>query len=432
MERRVALCSAMSGLGWQGSSSARTCIYGNFYSYHRQQTIDEYLRAIDILEAHITHLPDQYSQIMELLPSQEQLDIMLDALPSTALDARLGVVDELVPSAAAVSFIGAYDTTGLSSYARITSALVHLLARDRQLARQNTYRILRHVMALIVYGHDWLQMASGATNNSPAFRGTANADLVRELHAQAQQLIIYLLVGSYEAPWHASVVAAIGGKSAKLDAVGTFVVAEVQRAKRADSVRDARILGMGMEHVLKSVEQPEFEQWVGVARTLEKSGNSHVHHVTRPVLTTFLYSAPFASRVVIALIARFAPETPRLDRYRNELAANALGIRAPKASTEGLVTLQRLVAAAPPLESDAVFLPQPRAVNLLKACQQWIAGDDDDDDDDEDEDPEELESVMTLLFLYAAPILQHVPGAHWDFIFDVVDNNLEVGTLMDR
>jgi len=54
----------------------------------------------------------------------------------------------------------------------------------------------------------------------------------------------------------------------------------------------------------------------------------------------------------------------------------------------------------------------------MKACQQWITSDEDID--------EEVESAMTLIFVHLAPILQNVPGAHWDFVFDVLENNLEV------
>ncbi len=117
-------------------------------------------------------------------------------------------------------------------------------------------------------------------------------------------------------------------------------------------------------------------------------------------------------------MTRYAPEPPRLDRFRNELAAGTLGIPASKANSEGLWLLRNLAAAAPDPDSDVIFLPQLRAVNLIKACQQWITSDEDLD--------EEVQSEMTLVFAHLAPILQNVPGAHWDLIFDVVENNLEV------
>ena len=44
---------------------------------------------------------------------------------------------------------------------------------------------------------------------------------------------------------------------------------------------------------------------------------------------------------------------------------------------------------------------------------------------DEDLD-EDVQSEMTLVFASLVPILSNVPGAHWDLMFDVVENNLEV------
>ena len=101
------------------------------------------------------------------------------------------------------------------------------------------------------------------------------------------------------------------------------------------------------------------------------------------------------------------------------------GIPASKANTEGLWTLRRLVSVAPDPESDIVYLPTPRAVNVMKACQQWITSDEDLD--------EEVDSEMTSIFLHLAPILQNVPGSHWDLIYDVIENNLEVRhALLER
>jgi E3 ubiquitin-protein ligase listerin len=114
----------------------------------------------------------------------------------------------------------------------------------------------------------------------------------------------------------------------------------------------------------------------------------------------------------------FAPEPPRLDRYRNELAASALGVRPSQINSEGLIILRKLAMTAPDPDSEVVFLPQVRAVNLVKACQQWVGSDEDVD--------ELVESEMTFLFFHLAPILQDVSGSHWDFIFDVVENNIEV------
>lgn len=117
-------------------------------------------------------------------------------------------------------------------------------------------------------------------------------------------------------------------------------------------------------------------------------------------------------------VAGSGSEPLRLDRYRNELAANAMGVRPVKINTEGLWILRRLVVTAPDPDSAVIFIPQARAVNFVKVCQYWVTSDENIE--------EEVECHMTILFFHLAPILQHVAGSHWDFIFDVVENNLEV------
>lgn len=129
---------------------------------------------------------------------------------------------------------------------------------------------------------------------------------------------------------------------------------------------------------------------------------------------------------IIRAVTDVALEPPRLDRFRNELAASFLGIPASKANTDGLLVLQKLMACAPPSDSEAVFLPQPRAVNMIKVLQKWVASDDDDDDDMDDD----VQSVLTAVLLPLVPILQGLEGSHWDFIFDVLENNLEVKFLI--
>lgn len=121
---------------------------------------------------------------------------------------------------------------------------------------------------------------------------------------------------------------------------------------------------------------------------------------------------------LIAAIAATGTEPPKLDRYRNELAASLLGIR-NDINTQGLLTLRRLAASAPNPESDVVFLPQVRAVNVIKAFQQWVAS-------EEEDVGEDIENAMIHVFIHLAPILQNVTGKHWEFIFDVLESVLEV------
>ena len=155
---------------------------------------------------------------------------------------------------------------------------------------------------------------------------------------------------------------------------------------------------------------------MGVCRKIETKGRRFPFPSTCNAHCSLV--APFASMAVALSVAGSGSEPLRLDRYRNELAANVMGVRPTKINTEGLWLLRRLVVTAPDPDSDVVFIPQTRAVNFIKACQQWVTSDEDTE--------EEVESQMTVLFFHLAPILQHVSGSHWDFIFDVVENNLEV------
>lgn len=135
------------------------------------------------------------------------------------------------------------------------------------------------------------------------------------------------------------------------------------------------------------------------------------------LLTGILKAPETAISIVSSLISCHAPETSRMDRYRNELASS-LPSKTP------LLTLRKLVAATPDPESDAVFLSSQRAVNVVKACRSMI-------EDDEAEEDEDMEGIMAQLFSHLAPILQGVPGGHWDFILDVMENNLEVGSFLE-
>jgi len=133
--------------------------------------------------------------------------------------------------------------------------------------------------------------------------------------------------------------------------------------------------------------------------------------------------------VLISVLSSVGAEPPRLDRYRNELAASLLGIKPRNANTDGLMTLRKLAASAPSPNSDVAFLPSLRAVKVLEALRAWALAE---PEDDEDEINEELESAMLPVFVNLAPILQSVSGPHWPFIFDVLDSVLDRASGMDE
>ncbi|KAK1235775.1 hypothetical protein PQX77_000989 [Marasmius sp. AFHP31] len=345
-----------------------------------------------------------YGPLVDFIPPENELNDMLESLPSDPIHASLAVLEPLIPPASMFleeshSAQTAFDSQGHSLYARLVTALIHLVVEDRQIAKQNLW-IMRHLLAFSAYAEDLINVPSG---KSPIFErraidyGVGLGELVVKVH----QAVAYVLVTSGDET--ARALGALSGQAkAEEDSAGLarFIVDTVEASKRTETIREFRVLCRVLQHVFDDVEKEEAERWVTFARGVERA-------------------APNTALAILSSINAFGSEPPRLERYRNELAANITGVRPSKAETEGLALLRKLAAVAPPVDSDVVFLPQQRAVNLIKTCQQWVSSDDGGDFG------EEVESEMTLIFAYVAPILQHVTGSHWAFVFDVIENNLE-------
>lgn len=103
------------------------------------------------------------------------------------------------------------------------------------------------------------------------------------------------------------------------------------------------------------------------------------------------------------------------------MASRISGISPRSANTSGLPLLRGLNCLAPPVDSGIVYLPQQRAVFLIQAVQKWMTSDEDLD--------ESLETHITVTCYHLLPILQTVPGAHWEFMLDIFENNLEVSSI---
>ncbi|KAJ6599995.1 hypothetical protein DFH09DRAFT_1355983 [Mycena vulgaris] len=346
--------------------------------------------------------------VAEVFPRQTALDAMLDTLPADPPAASLAVLHPNFPPASAISPLkrsAEHDARGYAAYARIVTALLQALAADRRAARTHVWA-LRHVLALTLYVED-LRAVPAAV--SPVFDAAAPAldhGALAELAGRAQQFATYLLTAAAEDGWRARVLSAVtnGKPLVGGGALPSLLVDLIESARRKDGSRDCRILDRVLRHLLQDADKAEADLWMVFARKIEKT-------------------APETCIAIVSAVSDSTLEPPRLERYRNELAADLLGIPASKANTQGLLTLRKLAASAPDLESDVVFLPQQRSVNIFKACQQWVSSDEDIE--------EELESAMTLVFFYLAPLLQNVPGTHWDLIYDVLESTLENAALTD-
>ncbi|KAJ7150874.1 hypothetical protein C8R43DRAFT_887120 [Mycena crocata] len=345
--------------------------------------------------------------VTDVFPSKVELDAMLEALPSDPPAASLAVLHPLLPPAGAIRPMkpaNAHDARGYAAYARIVAALLQALAADRRAAKEHVWA-LRHVLALALYAEDLLAVPAAPSPVFDAASSSLNLVALAKLGTDAQQFATYLLTSSIDDGWRARTLTAVMGETALVGggALPGLLVDLIGCARKEGS-RDCRLLERVLLQLLQDADKAEADLWVALARKIEKT-------------------APETCIAVVSAVSTSRLEPPRLERYRNELAADLLGIPAGKANKQGLLALRKLAASAPPADSDVVFLPQQRSVNVFKACQQWIASDEDIE--------EELESVMTLVFFSLAPLLQNVPGTHWDLTFDVLENNLDTAALTD-
>ncbi|KAI0036224.1 hypothetical protein K488DRAFT_41686 [Vararia minispora EC-137] len=343
--------------------------------------------------------------ISAILPERTYVDGLASTLNQDPVHPILAITLPLVPPASAFDVVGSTefptDTAGFSAYARAVSAWLRAAGADRLLARSHVW-MLRHLIILGVLADEFLSVPAlqSSVFSNEVDRGTLEAALLR-----VQQLAAYLLSVPRDGHWHVDVAgAAAGGKADSLDVVGAFVADLVRTASTHDTYRDARVLFDVLQYIIGDASSTEADVWMGLARKLEKT-------------------APQTSLAIVRAIVQSGVEPPRLDRYRNELAADALGIPASAVTDRGLLLLRRLSASAPDSDSDVAFLPAQRAVNFVKAVNGWLASDEDMDED--------VESELLGVFVHLVPILQNVQGSHWELMFDLVENAFENSSFDD-
>ncbi|KAG2130479.1 hypothetical protein BD769DRAFT_1452567 [Suillus cothurnatus] len=346
------------------------------------QDCSTYTRPEDILTLS-DHRPKgvDITPLADIFPTPGEFNTMVNSLPSDPPDPSLAFVESIIPAISefenpTISGLE-FDSRGYSPYIRVTSALLAYLGDNRSIAKENMWA-LRHILILSQYANDALRVSA---TPSGLFGPDVSRSELRRLLGKVHQLSTYLL-STGDDGLHSQVVSACTSARA------------TNSSDALDTIRDSLVLRSVLKHLFASASKTDSDQWLTLARRLEKNS-----------------------------IIEFAPEPLRMDRYRNEIASDILGVPASRANTAGVVLLRRLAATAPDSESDVVFLPQQRAVNVVKTCQAWVSSDEDIDED--------VENMMPLLFIHLSPILQNVAGNHWEFIFDVVENNLETCSFAD-
>jgi E3 ubiquitin-protein ligase listerin len=217
--------------------------------------------------------------IHDIFPSPDEVNQMLRVMPSDPIHSSLAVLDPLLPPPSvyrhAPISTQIYDNRGYSAYARLVCALLQVSIEDRQAARRNFWA-LRHFLALSIYADDLLQIP---TASSAAFQQNTSGNDLHNIITTVHQITTYLLTSPMNRELHLKVITAVceDRSDVSLGGLGGFLADFIASSKHDDNVMDSRILRRILQPVLSDVSMYEADQWMILARRLEKTGVYYVN-----------------------------------------------------------------------------------------------------------------------------------------------------------
>jgi hypothetical protein len=229
---------------------------------------------LDILHAAADGGIDELTGLEDLLPTSRHLDDLLCNLRLDPAIPSLAIIHPLIPPPS--SFEAAEgpdceaDQQGLGVYARGVMALLYSYTENRDLARANLWA-LRHFLALAIYAQELLEVPSLP---NPAFSRTVAKDVLFDVTIKVQQLTAYLLTtASSDDSWHVDAVTSLlnGKRNSSLGDLAAFTVDLIEQAEEEDDSLHARILSILLQHVLRDASREEADQWLLLARRLERN-----------------------------------------------------------------------------------------------------------------------------------------------------------------
>ncbi|GAA5992433.1 hypothetical protein JCM10908_000814 [Rhodotorula pacifica] len=368
-------------------------------------TIQVVAMTADLLES----LPASRFSLQDVLPSQGDLATAYTQLSPRLPSPSLAIIDPLIPAAGSSSPAAGldFDLSFLSSYARALVALLEVSARNHTVLRRHASWILPHLLFLADLARDELSKPS---SSSSVFAPDAPVEILERVSAAADGAASYLLstlANALPDGWHPGAVAHLRVKEPAAPPSGDALlgaldsmwrVARGSNAKASYAQRGVRTV---LSAVLRYAEEggaQDAERWLALAQTLSSS-------------------APDLACAILFAIKPLLLETPRFERYQNELAANLAGVTPSTLDVKGVPALRQLLAAAPPVDAPVIFLPQQRSMFLIQSVTRWIASD--------EPIPDEMNAGIVELFCHLAPIVQDLSGGHWDLMFDLIESNLD-------
>ncbi|KAF8317156.1 hypothetical protein DL93DRAFT_2055777 [Clavulina sp. PMI_390] len=378
------------------------------------QCPSRYCPPVELLDlaAHL-NFDNQKLHPLNALPSQELFEAEQETLRKWDPPSAFSILDPLVPSTSSPSkarTTPACDQQGLSSLARDRVALLELVSADRRLIHEHLW-IIPQMLALENFARDFIALPSSP---NPLFsREGASKGWHEHLVAKIQQTLAYAfssLGADLSTDWHRTVTGAL--RTSKTRVAGGLGLGPL-----------GDIVASAYWECLDGRAVPSVRTLYGLLRGLLREGSAEDSDLWLTLAQGQIDNASHIAEAIVHCVASLNLESPRLDRIRNEVAARISGVRPPKANSEGLRLLRVLNASAPPHNSEVVFLPQQRTVFMFQTLQRWV--------EEQDYLEEEVESQFAELFVHVAPILQSLPGAHWELIFNVVENNIDNSSMTE-
>ncbi|SDA06537.1 BZ3501_MvSof-1269-A2-R1_Chr4-2g06583 [Microbotryum saponariae] len=368
---------------------------------------------IELIECVATHLNalDEASLLTQLLPTSAALDELVEALVLSNPSPSISVLQPLVPpsgdgSDAPRTFIES-DAAGFSAFVRSVVAILEVAARNHAWLRNNSW-VLAHILLLGDVARDEL---AAFESTRGVFGPNVSEEVLERIVTSCDGASSFLLAAKaadLPSDWHTKAVMHLRKKEPgrTTDQLVSVLDVLARRTHASTGVYWKRAFSTVLQAILRYADAgvADAERWLAFAQNL---GESH------PLTLAIVYS------IKDALI-----ESPRFERYQNELAANLAGVLPSAASGKGLVILQVLLATAPPADAPVIFLPQQRSMFLIQNIQRWIASDED--------LAEEIHAAVAELFVHLSPIVQDMSGSHWDLMFDIIESNLKTANWDDN
>nr|XP_018261516.1 uncharacterized protein I303_05954 [Kwoniella dejecticola CBS 10117]OBR83674.1 hypothetical protein I303_05954 [Kwoniella dejecticola CBS 10117] len=350
-----------------------------------------------------------------LLPPINQVADQISAHTSQASHPSLPILDPIVPYTIEVvtdhSPESNFDLVGRSQAARWAEAVVALLRADRQLVA-TLPALLQVALAAYQLTQDTLSIPGSSRGLYAQSASLVHlTDLIREVEGALSYALSF--VDEVPSSWHNETVQTLktGAQPEKADLLQrllTDLKDDIMATGGDVSARSFR--DVLSRHLRQSgAGDKEAEVWLNHGMSL-------------------IDKAPQLALAIIYAVKPMMLDHKSFSVAQNRLANALTSVKPTPAAVakQGIPYIRLLIASAPPADAASVFLPQQRAIFVLRHVNSWLTADDDDEDM-----PEELEYRIAELETALAPIVQDLSGGHWDAIYDLVESGLEGSSLDD-